>query len=618
MSEELEIPDIKKQAEKWDEESILSDETFLSVLEIKNRFEREKRKAELTLAARKLKLSNEFKALYEAHKSQYIQMKKAANSDNEIEFTDAPLEGLKCRSWEAKDTGVIRRVIDPDKDNKIMACHHPIMPVARLVNLDTTIPEKVKLAFYKDRKWQYITVEKAVVADKASAVKTLSNRGIEVTTKNGLELIEYISDVLSLNTEKIPVLNSVSTLGWHENKFAPFCENIHVDCENEYQHLLESIKPKGDRNTWINAMKENRQRIENRLAMAASFGSVLVDKLGTLPFVFLLWGGTGTGKTVSCMCAMSIWGNPAKGKLMISLNNTANFFARTASFLKNLPFFADELQIVKGRWDNLDKLVMFLCEGIDRGTAKAYGGVNTTKTWNNSFIFSGEEPVAKSNSGGGMKNRLIEIEVKDTIIDNGKETVNLISENHGFAGREFINALPNYDLHKIYKRYYDEMIEKHDTTQKQAMAMACILTADYISVKEIFTDEKPLKVDDISEYLCSEKDIDISQRAYEWMIDFIAVNQNKFYKKDEYSEIWGKLLEDEGVCLINKNVLTDKLHAAGYDYFAVMGKMAEKGQILRNTQGKFIHHTKAFGIKSSYIKVVLPGDEVNTQEKAPF
>ena len=619
MSKDLEIPDVREEGQEWDSDSLLSEETFLSIFEIKDRFQREKRKTELRLAARKLKLIKEFNAMYEAHKSQYIQIKKAANSQNEIEFTDIPLEGLKCGSWEAKDTGVIRKIIDPDKDNKIVACHHPIMPVARLVNLDTTVPEKVKLAFYKDRKWQYVTVEKSVVADKASAVRTLSNRGIEVTTKNGLELIEYISDVLSLNTEKIPVLNSVSTLGWYENKFAPFCEDIHVDCENEYKNLLDSVTQKGDRNTWIKAMSKHRKRIENRLAMAASFASVLVDKLGILPFVFLLWGGTGTGKTVSCMCAMSIWGNPGKGKLMISLNNTANFFARTASFLKNLPFFADELQIVKGRWDNLDKLIMFLCEGIDRGKAKAHGGVDSLKTWNNSFIFSGEEPVAKSNSGGGMKNRLIEIEVKDRIVDSGKELVNLITENYGFAGREFISALPNYDIHKIYKGFYDVMIEKYDTTQKQAMAMACILAADYISVKEIFKEEQPLRVEDVSEYLYSEKDIDVSQRAYEWMINFIDINQNRFRDSEDRFEIWGKLVEEEGFCLINKNVLTDKLREAGFDYFAVMGKMAERGQILRNSQGKFIHHTKAFGIKSSYIKVVLPHDEeVIEKGELPF
>lgn len=612
------IDDEFEDEEEFTVEYLLSDEAVLSIFEIEDDLKRTKRINELSLEAKKLKIYREFKSLLEAHKSQYIQYVKSCSS-NDIEFTDPPLEGLKCGTWKAQDTGIKKPSFDPFSDKSVLACQHPIMPIARLVNVDSTVPEKVRLAFYKDHKWQNTTVEKVVVSDKSLLVKTLSNRGIEVTTKNALELIEYISDVLSLNTERIPVLNSVSTLGWQEGEFAPYSEAIHVDCENEYKHLLDSVSQKGDRDKWMELMKKHRNRIENRLAMAASFASVLVDRLGTLPFVFLLWGGSGTGKTVSCMCAMSIWGNPSKGKLMISLNNTANFFARTASFLKNLPFFADELQIVKGRWDNLDKLIMFLCEGIDRGTAKNYGGVNATKTWSNSFIFSGEEPVAKANSGAGMKNRLIEIEVSEPIVTNGKDVVNVITENYGFAGPEFVSALSKYDIHKIYKGYYDVMIDRYDTTQKQAMAMACILTADYISVKEIFTEEKSLEVEDVSKYLFSEKDIDISERAYEWIINFIAVNQNRFKDSEDRFEIWGRLYEEEGYCLINKNVLTEKLNEAGFDYFAVMGKMADKGQIMRNTQGYFVHQTKAYGIKGSYIKVMLLYSEVTSNnEEFPF
>ena len=42
----------------------------------------------------------------------------------------------------------------------------------------------------------------------------------------------------------------------------------------------------------------------------------------------------GTGKTVACMVAMSVWGNPASGGLHFSTNNTTNFYVRTAAFFK--------------------------------------------------------------------------------------------------------------------------------------------------------------------------------------------------------------------------------------------------------------------------------------------
>lgn len=58
--------------------------------------------------------------------------------------------------------------------------------------------------------------------------------------------------------------------------------------------------------------------------MAASFASVLLEPLGCLSFVFHLWGGSGTGKTVGMMVAASVWGNPAEGALTRTLNSTPN------------------------------------------------------------------------------------------------------------------------------------------------------------------------------------------------------------------------------------------------------------------------------------------------------
>ncbi|MBE6011323.1 MAG: hypothetical protein E7234_02050 [Lachnospiraceae bacterium] len=58
-------------------------------------------------------------------------------------------------------------------------------------------------------------------------------------------------------------------------------------------------------------------------------------------------------------------------------------------------------------------------------------------------------------------------------------------------------------------------------------------------------------------------------------------------------------------------------------YAAVIPKMAERGQIEKNTQGKFIHQTKTYGIKGSYIKVNLECDylsqiAIETDDPLPF
>lgn len=74
--------------------------------------------------------------------------------------------------------------------------------------------------------------------------------------------------------------------------------------------------------------------------MGASFASPLIAKVNALPFVFHLWGGTGTGKTAGVMAAASIWGDPRPGRLMRTMNMTANSMMQMASVLRNLPFSA--------------------------------------------------------------------------------------------------------------------------------------------------------------------------------------------------------------------------------------------------------------------------------------
>lgn len=75
-----------------------------------------------------------------------------------------------------------------------------------------------------------------------------------------------------------------------------------------------------------------------RLAFAASFGSVLIEPLKILPFVFHIWSGeSGTCKTVAIMAAMSIWGNPKMGGLVKTMNTTKVNIMRTSAFCIRFP-----------------------------------------------------------------------------------------------------------------------------------------------------------------------------------------------------------------------------------------------------------------------------------------
>lgn len=603
MKEEL-ISLIEKDGE-------IPDEVFTQIFEIPDAVERMKYINRLKAKAREVKRLREVSEFIKVWNTKFAQERKQQGS-NKTEFTEAPLI-LNCGSYIARDTGV--EFIDSSTGYPVTkkVCPHPILPTERFINIDSGL-EKIKLEYFKDNMWKSLVAECAVLFNK-NYICSLADKGIMVTSENSRELVKYISEIISLNVRELPLYRSISRLGWvSEDEFAPYVNDLKYDGEDCFVNIYKHIAEKGDFNIWKNHISKLRENINIRLMMAvnirlmmaASFASPLIEVVGALPFVLHLWGTTGFGKTVSLMTAMSIWGNPEMGCLTRTMNMTQNSMARTASFLYSIPFAADELQQIKSKWDNYDNLVMYLTEGIDRGRAKARGGIEEIKIWKNCFIFTGEEPITKSESGGGVKNRVIEIEVGDRIVPDGNFTANTVKANYGHAGKLFIETIINSDnLMEQYKDIFKEILNKTDTTEKQAMSMALILLADKLACNCIFDSEEPLSVYDVKEYLTSIKAVDAALRAYEWCLSWIAENEIRFKAagEDNKGAVWGKI--EENFAMISKNILSQELGKVGFDYTAITKAWANKGLIERNSQGKLVHQTKVFNVKASYIKLLF-------------
>lgn len=442
-----------------------------------------------------------------------------------------------------------------------------------------------------------------------------------------------------MNPVRLEPKRSINRLGWAGNEFMPYASDIVYDGDEAFEPIYRNIQQKGSYDRWKEYCGELRKNKVVRLAFAASFASVLIERVNALPFVFHIWSGeSGTGKTVAIMAAMSIWGNPKMGGLVKTMNTTKVNIMRTSAFLYSLPYAGDELQTMKDKWStNFDQLIYQITEGIDRGRGKASGGVEETKTWKNSYLFTGEEPITKANSRAGSKNRVIEIEAEGKLIEDGNATVGFLTENYGYAGKELIEYLQKTatkDLQAQYREYYDEMCHL-DTTEKQAMAMACILLADKILTQVVFTDETAYEIEDVSMYLRSAREVDVAEQSYQMVLNWIAKNPVRFRDPDEADslnrgEVWGKIEDvDDGamtIATVNKSVLCDFLDKVDFDYVAVSKKWAEQNRIIKNSQGKFVHQTKVFGVKASYIKIIVSQNVDKDgfmiideeQEKLPF
>ena len=607
------------------------DEIFYEIFEIEDNIERTQYIESLRNTARQLKRVTEFNNLYKSFVLDYVQRQK--QTGNRTKFTDQPLE-LVCGEWTANDFGV--RTIRYDKNAMpvpYQACSHPILPVEILKNVDTA-EERITLAYFKSAAWQTITVDRSVCANTNKIVDALSQFGIEVTSDNAKNMVRYISDCVGLNPLTLNPKKSINRLGWVGNSFTPYADDIRYEGDMDYEAIFRNVKEAGSFETWLNLCTDLRKNIPLRMMMAASFASVLLEPLKVLPFVLHVWGTTGTCKTVALMVSMSIWGNPKMGGLVKTMNMTRNAIMRNAAFLCSIPFAGDELQTIKDKWQgNFDQLIYQITEGVDRGRARAYGGVEETRTWKNSFLFTGEEPVTKANSGGGSKNRVIEIAIDGPLVEDGHYVSSIVQENYGFAGRKLVEYIQEAEEGALTERYRElfEQLCHLDTTDKQAMAMACILLADELAAELFFPKEQPLGIRQVSQYLQSALEVDVAERAYQSVLNWAAKNPVRFEdpKADNSpnkGEVWGKI--DGEILILNRDVLLGYLEQNGFDYTAVSRKWNDKGYLKKTPQSKFIHNTKVYGIKSSYIKLILPQDDDNTdrdgfivsdgQETLPF
>ena len=577
--------DEQRQAEKaeidipqYTVDELRSEKPFEFLYSLKdNQFLMLRVQAELAEQAKNVGIKN-FTSLCKA----YV---KEQNKRNDIvmsgttKFRGQPF-ALNTGKWTADDDGVYTF----DRFGfKEFACTHPIMPIKRLMNIDTG-NEKIEIAYKKGTKWRKLIADKRTLASNTS-ILDLSDKGVAVTSENSRALVSYLSDLESINYEAIPERRSVTRLGWiGQYGFAPYSEDIEFDGEENFRNLYNTIHEQGDFNMWLDTVRRIRTgSIYARIVLASSFASVILKDCNLLPFFVHLWGGTETGKTVSLMLAASVWGNPEVGSYVQTFNSTTVAQEMLAGFLNNLPLIMDELQIVKDRI-SFDELIYKLCEGMGRNRGQKSGGIQKVQTWRNCILTTGEYPITQSSSGAGAVNRIIEVDCKNVqFFDDPKAVVDILKENYGYAGKKWVEWLSVKEnmqrVMKLQKEFYNEF-EKMESTSKQAASASAIITADTLLTEIMFKDGCALTVEDIAPLLVSKYRASQSERALNYLYDTVQINLSKFEENDfnEYKgEIWGCI--DSGYIYIIKTKLDSILADGGYSPKAFLSWAAENEKI---------------------------------------
>ena len=498
-------------------------------------------------------------------------------------------------------------------------CRHPIMPVERLVNIDSG-EERLKLAYKKGRAWRTIIVEKSVIASSSSILQLAAN-GIMVNSENAKALSTYILEMEQLNYELIPEQKSVGRLGWiGEHGFSPFVDDLVFDGETNFKHIFNAVKSEGSRNAWLYAMQDLRkEKSPGRLFLAASFASAILEPCGLLPFFLHAWGGTETGKTVGLMIAASVWACPKMGEFCTTFNSTLVGQEMTASFLNSLPMCIDELQIQSSSGiRDFDRIIYQLTEGVGRTRGAKTGGLQKMNTWKNCIITNGEHPISNANSGGGAVNRVIEFECDEKVYSDLVGICAVIQSNYGFAGREFVEYLQTdgaFDrVNALQKEYYRELL-KSDSTDKQAASASAILAADHIATELIFKDGNNLTVADLEKIMAKKKEVNVNNRALEFIYELVERNPNRFRANDfgEYQgEVWGK--QETDCIYIIKSVFDREMGNGGFNSTAFLA-WAKRNDIIITDNGK---RTKKARITGNSTNCVCIKKNLSESETAQF
>lgn len=484
-------------------------------------------------------------------------------------------------------------------------CRHPIMPVQRLVNIDSG-EERLKLAFKKGRSWRYIIVEKSVIASSSSILQLAAN-GIMVNSENAKALSTYIMEMEQLNYDIIPEQKSVSRMGWvGEHGFSPYVDDLVFDGEANFRHIFGSVHSAGNRQAWIDAMLDLRKNKEGgRLFLATSFASAIIQPCGLLPFFLHAWGGTEVGKTVGLMIAASVWACPKMGEYITTFNSTLVGQEMMATFLNSLPMCIDELQIQSSAGvRDFDRIIYQLTEGVGRTRGAKTGGLQKVNTWKNCFITNGEHPISTANSGGGAVNRIIEFECTEKVYHDLVGLCSIIQNNYGFAGREFVEYLQSDGavdrVNRLQKEYFRELL-KSDSTDKQAASASAILAADHIATELIFKDGNNLTVEDMAKIMTKKSDVDVNARAYDFALQLVARNPNRFSANnfgDYQGEVWGRL-ENDCIFFI-KSVFDREMSSAGFNSTAFLS-WAKRMDLLLTDGGRRTKNARVAGQVTSCI-----------------
>ena len=248
---------------------------------------------------------------------------------------------------------------------------------------------------------------------------------------------------------------------------------------------------------------------------------------------------------------------------------------------------------------------------LAKGRGTRHGGIERTATWSNCIITTGETPIVQSGAGAGAINRVIDIECGEAepVITDGHRVANAVKQHYGHAGRKFVEHLDADGIalaRQLYQEYFAELT-KGDTTEKQAMAAALIVTADQLATDWIFQDDSNVTVQEIRQFLATKSQVSSTIRGYEYLCDWVSQNSARF-GENQNGEVYG-YLQGEYAYIIS-TVFYRACDEAGFSATAMLSWLG-KQDLIQRSKGRNTILKRICGIPTRCIVMKLPDDGID-------
>lgn len=371
--------------------------------------------------------------------------------------------------WVVDKKGKLWKV--PEKGNPRPITSTPPYIVADLRDVDSgTMRALVGITVGKVE--HECALDRDTLLSNTKIVPALAPLGANVSTSNSRDVVSYVTQCDGYFTER-DVYESVTRMGWAKGALGPFMpydagsSDVRFDPAPDVRGKARPFEtPKGTLDAWVAGIQPARKNSAAFRAMiAASFASPLVAVLGVQVFAVYLWGMSGSGKTPSLKAAGSVWGDPTEGadSYYGTFNDTSKFIVRKAAFLGDLPILVDELQSKaagggqKGKRQAVEDFIYMMSLGHERGALNSNRTMMGYGSWRGLTIATGEIPILADNTQQGALNRTLEINAEPFSDKRAaQEMHHLVAEQHGTAGRAFIEYLKKNDV-GFYKAEWQRM-----------------------------------------------------------------------------------------------------------------------------------------------------------------